>query len=70
MIQTVLGLILNFVGAVLVAFSIKRGKVLIWKDSPREPEYTAVFKLGLFRWGVALLGLGFLLQLWGLAARA
>ena len=50
-----------------MALSVKQGKVIIWKDSPKEPEHTAVFKLGMFRWGLALLAAGFLMQIWGVA---
>jgi hypothetical protein len=34
-------------------------------DSPDEMEHMAQFKRGLLLWGLGLLGLGFLLQIWG-----
>jgi hypothetical protein len=63
MIFSIAGLGISLVETVLVAFSVKQGKVMIWRDSPKEPEHTTVFKLVMFRWGLACLGLGFLLQI-------
>lgn len=67
MIQTIAGLSISFVGTVLVAFSMKRGKVTVKKDSDDPWEHTIDFKVTMFRVGVALLGLGFLVQVWGVA---
>jgi hypothetical protein len=63
------GLGISFVGTVLVALSIKQGKVVFWKDSPKEQENTAVFRVGLFRWGLILLGVGFLFQIVSVASK-
>ena len=63
MILSIVGLGISFLGTILVALSVKRGKVLAWKDSRAEPEYMTVSKLGMFRWGLVFLGVGFLLQI-------
>lgn len=63
MILLIVGPGISFLGTILVALSVKRGKVLAWKDSEAEPEYMTVFKLGMFRWGLVFLGVGFLLQI-------
>jgi hypothetical protein len=67
MILLIVGLGISLLGTIFLALSVKRGKVLAWKDSKAEPEYMTVFKLGMFRWGLALLALGFLLQIWGVS---
>ena len=56
------GLGISFARTILVAFSIKRGKVKIKKDPGDKREHAIDFKQGRFRWGVGLLALGFLLQ--------
>lgn len=65
MILSVSGLLVSFLGTLLVAFSVKKGKVEMWKDSSKEREYAAKFELGRLRWGLALLAVGFLLQVGG-----
>jgi hypothetical protein len=67
MILSIAGLSISFAGTVLVAFSVKQGKVWAWKDSKNDSEHMTVFKLGIFRWGLAILALGFLLQIWGVS---
>lgn len=65
MIITIIGLIISFVGTVLVAVSIKRGKVGMYMNSPKEMEYAGNFNTPILKWGLGLLALGFLLQIWG-----
>lgn len=67
MIPSLAGLSLSFAGTMLVAFSIKRGKVQMYMDSPNEMENAARFNAPMLRLGLALLAVGFLLQIWGVA---
>ena len=67
MILSIAGLGISFLGTLLVAFSVKKGKVEMWKDSPKEREYGTRHNLPMFRLGLALLALGFLLQIWGVS---
>lgn len=69
MIQSIAGLGVSFVGTILVAFSVKQGKVMAYMDSENEPEHMTAFNLKMFRWGLSCLGLGFLLQIWGIVHR-
>ncbi len=62
MIFSIIGLSLNFIGTLLVAFSIKKGKVEMWVD---EPEYGMRYLKTMFWWGIGLLASGFLVQLVG-----
>ena len=62
MILSMIGLGFNFIGTLLVAFSIKRGKVEMWVD---EPEYATVHHKKRFNWGIGILAFGFLVQLAG-----
>jgi len=66
-IQSIAGLVLSLVGTFLVAVSVKKGKVEVYMDSPNEMENAVRFKLPMFRWGLALLAVGFLLQIWGVS---
>jgi hypothetical protein len=59
---SLIGLGMNFLGTILVAFSVKKGKVYAWKDNENQPEHMASFKLAMFRWGIGCLAVGFLLQ--------
>ncbi len=63
MVTSVAGLSVSFVGTVLVAFSVQRGDVWAWKVSRDKPNYMMRVKLGMFRWGIGLLGVGFLFQI-------
>ena len=62
MIQSIAGLGFSFVGTVLVALSVKKGEYMMSGD---HEEYTALFKIGMLKLGLVLLGVGFLLQIWG-----
>ena len=65
MIFSIIGLSLNFIGTILVAFSIKKGEVEAWKDDSNKPEYMTMHHQTIFRWGIGLLAFGFLIQLTG-----
>ena len=65
MIFSIVGLGLNFIGTILVAFSIKKGKVEAWKDDSNKPEYMTEHNQRMFRWGIGLQAFGFLIQLTG-----
>ncbi len=69
MVMTLAGLSINFVGTVLVAFSVQRGDVWAWKESEDKPNYMMRVKLGMFRWGIGLLAVGFLLQIVSVVGR-
>jgi len=66
-IPSITGLGLSFVGTVLVAFSIRKGKVRMYMDSPKEMEHAVRFTARMLRWGLALLAAGFLFQIWGVS---
>jgi len=66
MVLSMIGLILNFLGTILVAFSIRKGSVEAWKDSKNKREDMASFKLWKFRLGIWVLALGFPMQIWGM----
>lgn len=65
MIFSVIGLSLNFIGTLLVAFSIKKGEVEAWKDDSKKTEYMTRHNQTIFRGGIGLLAFGFLVQLFG-----
>ena len=64
MILPIIGLSLNFVGTILVAFSIKKGDVEAWQDDSNKREFMTVHKQSLFRFGIGILALGFAIQIY------
>jgi len=62
---SIAGITISLVGTIMLAFSIRKGKVYMWKDSSKKREYAAVFAPRLFYSGIALLALGFILQILG-----
>ena len=69
MVMSIAGLSISFVGTVLVAFSVQRGNVYAWKESRDKTDYMMRVKLGMFRWGIGLLAVGFLLQIVSVVGR-
>jgi hypothetical protein len=65
MILSAIGLSFNFIGTILVAFSIKKGEVEAWKSDSKKREYLTAHNQKMFRWGIGLLAFGFLVQLSG-----
>ena len=63
MILSIIGLSLNFIGTILVAFSIKKGEVIAWKNDANKPENMTVHYQKMFRWGIGILASGFLVQI-------
>jgi len=62
---TLIGLAFNLVGTVMVAFTFKKGKVEAWKETSKEMESMVQYRRWLFRIGIGLIFIGFLLQFIG-----
>ncbi len=70
MVINIVGLGISFVGTILVAFSVRRGKVYAWKDDTTErPDYMMQVTLWMFRLGVGMLAVGFLAQVGGMLSQ-
>jgi len=68
MISTVVGLTLNFIGAIFVAVSFKAGGVMgdVENDNgKRRPFVMPSFSQCRFRFGIILMIIGFIIQLLG-----
>jgi hypothetical protein len=65
---TLLGLILNFAGTVLVAFSFKRGTVMAWQEKDKNPkmQYMIYYSPSMFKLGIFMIASGFIFQIAGL----
>lgn len=57
------GLILSFVGTLLVTFSVIKNPGEAYQEVKGKKFYLASIILNKFRWGVGILAIGFLLQL-------
>jgi hypothetical protein len=62
-----IGLSLNFVGTIMVAFSIKRGTVQAWQEKDKNPkmQYMILYSAWMFRTGIRIIAAGFLFQIAG-----
>jgi len=63
-----IGLILNFFGTIMVAFSIKKGTVEAWQEKDENPrmQYMIYYTAWMFRMGIGIIAAGFLFQIAGI----
>ncbi len=61
---TQIGLALNLVGTLLVAFSIRKGTVEAWQEKDKNPKMQSMirYKPCMFKTGIVSLSVGFLFQ--------
>jgi hypothetical protein len=66
-IFSIIGLSLNFVGTLLVAFSIRTGEVIAMQEKSAHPKWESMIQYNpcIFYLGIASLALGFFLQILG-----
>ncbi|MFC2163620.1 hypothetical protein ACFLT2_01335 [Acidobacteriota bacterium] len=66
-LTVIIGLSLNFVGTLLVAFSIKKGEVEMMQEKSKNPEWETTIKYRPKRFwtGISILAFGFLIQIAG-----
>ena len=64
---TLIGLALNLAGTVMVAFTFKRGHVEAYQEKDKNPKMESMvqYRRWLFRVGIVLISIGFLLQFIG-----
>lgn len=67
MIFSIIGLSLNFIGTLLVAFSIKKGKVKAMQEKSKHPKWESMIQYNpcIFYMGITSLASGFFLQIFG-----
>jgi hypothetical protein len=67
MIFSIIGLSFNFIGTVLVAFSIRKGEVIAMQEKSKRPKWESMIRYNpcVFYLGITSLAFGFFLQIFG-----
>jgi len=65
----IIGITISFVGSILLAFSIKKNPGAAHQVVNGKKRYLTIIYLGLFRFGIGFLALGFALQFIGIVFR-